>query len=200
MTKSMFTPLTRSALFCSKDEKRTRAVSRFLRDRQGATVVEFALVSPLFFALTFAIIEAGLYFFINSAVDAATAKAARLIRTGQVQSASTTREAFFNEVCDVVSVFGDCDKKLTVDVARFDDFADLDANQSTPVCRNSDPSLGQPDPTDMPFNPGGARDIVQVRVCYLYENFTPGIGLKLQSTGGGPKRIIASSIFRNEPF
>ena len=39
---------------------------KFLRDKAGATVVEFALVAPLFFALTFSILEAGYSFFLTS--------------------------------------------------------------------------------------------------------------------------------------
>ncbi len=60
----------------------------FARDRRGAAAVEFAILAPLFLALVFSILEAGYFFFVSSAVDQATARAARLIRTGAVQSAS----------------------------------------------------------------------------------------------------------------
>jgi len=67
--------------------RRIKARLRALaRDRRGASALEFALIAPLFLALTFSILEAGSYFFTLSAVDAANAKAARLIRTGQAQT------------------------------------------------------------------------------------------------------------------
>ncbi|MEO0399265.1 MAG: TadE/TadG family type IV pilus assembly protein [Pseudomonadota bacterium] len=179
---------------------RQSRAGRFWRDRAGTSALEFALVAPIFFGLTFSILEAGLYFFINSAVDAANAKAARLIRTGQTQGGAISREAFFDEVCEVVTLFGDCGDKLTVDVARFDDFAALAADIADPVCKDSDPSKGEPDPNDMSYNGGAARDIIRVRVCYLYESFTPGLGLQLEDAAGGAHKMISTVIFRNEPF
>ena len=67
---------------------------RFVGDRGGSSAVEFALVLPIFVGLTFSIVEAGWFFFVNSAVDAANAKAARLIRTGQVQNGAIDRTHF----------------------------------------------------------------------------------------------------------
>ena len=162
----------------------------------GASAVEFALVLPAFLALTFSILEAGYFYFVESAVDAATAKAARLIRTGQAQTASLSRDAFFDEICKVVDVFGDCDTQLTVDVSRFTSFSELSADISAPVCRDADPE----DVDAVPYEAGGARDIVRVRVCYLHKSFNPGLGLNLEKTNAGALRMISTSIFRNEPY
>ncbi|MEM9898628.1 MAG: hypothetical protein AAF742_04540, partial [Pseudomonadota bacterium] len=118
----------------------------------------------------------------------------------QTQDGGFTREAFFNEICGVVSRFGSCNEKLTVDVARFDDFAALSADVSAPVCRDSDPTAGEPDPADMPYNTGAALDIIRVRVCFLYESVNPAIGLNLTPAGGGARKIISTNVFRNEPF
>lgn len=164
--------------------------------RRGTSAIEFALVAPIFFALTFATVEAGYFFFVESAVDAASAKAARLIRTGQAQNNTIDRNAFFNEICDVVGLFGDCEDKLTVDVARYSSFAALAADMSAPVCRDADPSTVDA----IPYQTGGARDIVRVRVCYLYTNTTPGIGLDLEKAAGGEVKMMSTTIFRNEPF
>jgi len=164
--------------------------------RNGSSAVEFALVAPLFLALTFSVIEAGYFFFVESAVDAANAKAARLIRTGQVQSKSISRDAFFDEVCKVVKLFGDCNERMTVDVARFSTFAQLAADAASPVCRDADPD----DVNAIPYQTGGARDIVRVRICYLQKSFNPGIGLNLEKAGDGSVKMFSTSIFRNEPY
>ncbi|MDZ7626952.1 MAG: TadE/TadG family type IV pilus assembly protein [Parvularculaceae bacterium] len=168
----------------------------FLRDRRGASAVEFALVAPVFLALTFSILEAGYFFFVEAAVEAANAKAARLIRTGQAQQTALSREAFFDEICDVVDVFGDCATQLTVDVTRYASFSALAADLAAPVCRDADPD----DVDDLPYDAGAARDIVRVRVCYLHKSFNPGLGLNLQKTNAGALRMISTSIFRNEPY
>lgn len=174
----------------------TRRGSRFLNCRAGSSAVEFALVAPLFFALTFSVLEAGYFFFIESAVEAANAKAARLIRTGQAQTNSISRDAFFDEICDVVKLFGDCNERLTVDVARFSTFADLAADVAAPVCRDADPDAV----AAIPYQAGGARDIVRVRVCYLHKSFNPGLGLNLEKAKGGAVKMFSTTIFRNEPY
>lgn len=169
---------------------------RFWTAREGASAVEFALVVPVFLALTFSIIEAGYYYFVESAVEAANTKAARLIRTGQVQANALSRDAFFTEICDVIDIFGDCNAQLTVDVARFATFSALAADISAPVCRDADPG----DVDALPYDAGGARDIVRVRVCYLHKSFNPALGLNLERSNAGALRMISTSIFRNEPY
>lgn len=178
------------------DSMRKRGRAQFLRCRDGSSAVEFALVAPLFLALTFSVLEAGYFFFIESAVEAANAKAARLIRTGQAQTNSISRDEFFNEICDVVKLFGDCNERLTVDVARFDSFADLAADAAAPVCRDADPD----DVAAIPYQAGGERDIVRVRVCYLHKGINPGLGLNLQKAPDGSVKMFSTTIFRNEPY
>jgi Flp pilus assembly protein TadG len=171
---------------------------RFARDRRGATAVEFALVAPVFFALVFSIIEAGYFFFVNSAVDQAAAKAGRLIRTGQAQSVATpiTREAFFNEICKVIDIFGDCNTQLTVDVSRYNTFAALAADLSAPTCRDADQAMQDA----IPYAPGAEREIVRVRICYLHKSINPALGLNLKQAPDGSRKMISVTIFRNEPF
>ena len=169
---------------------------RFMRCRRGSSAVEFAIVAPVFFALTFSIIEAGYFFFAESAVEAANAKASRLIRTGQAQANSISRDAFFDEVCKVVKLFGDCNERLTVDVARFSTFGELAADVAAPVCRDADPDQVNA----IPYQAGGARDIVRVRVCYMHKSFNPGLGLNLEKAANGSVKMFSTSIFRNEPY
>lgn len=167
-------------------------------DRRGAAAIEFAIIAPMFIALVLSILEAGYFFFVSSAVDQAGARASRLIRTGQAQSTATpiSRAAFFDEICEVVRHFGDCSEKLTVDVTRFSDFDDLAADLSAPVCRDADD-----DAIDaMPYDVGAQREIVRVRICYLYKPINPALGLDLSEAPDGSRKMISVSIFRNEPF
>ncbi|MEM9170751.1 MAG: TadE family protein [Pseudomonadota bacterium] len=161
--------------------------------------MEFALVAPVFFALTFAILEAGFFFFVNSTVTEANARAARLVRTGQAQLGGITPQAFYNEICNVVDALGSCDDRLTVDVDSFPDFAALAADLSQIDCRaSSDPTIAGSQFSAADY--GARREIVRVRVCFLYKPVNPFIGLKLQSNADGFREMVSVSIFRNEPF
>ena len=173
-------------------------IRRLCRDTAGAAALEFAIVAPVFFALLFSIFEAGYYFFVTSAVDQATARAARLVRTGQAQSATTPidKDAFFDRVCEVVGIFGPCASRLTVDVQRFADFAALAADLSTPVCRDAAPAAV----AAIPYNAGVQRDIVRVRICYLHRTINPALGLDLAKTPDGMRKMYSVAIFRNEPY
>ena len=64
---------------------------RFRRNRGGSAAVEFALVAPIFFALLFAIIESAMVFFASQLLETVTADSARLVMTGQAQTAATTQ-------------------------------------------------------------------------------------------------------------
>lgn len=171
---------------------------RLVADGSGAAAIEFAIIAPMFIALVLSILEAGYFFFVSSAVDQASARASRLIRTGQAQSAATPidRAAFFDEICDVVRHFGDCSEQMTIDVSRFSDFDDLAADLSAPVCRDADD-----DAVDaLPYNVGAQREIVRVRICFLYKPINPALGLDLSEAADGSRKMISVSIFRNEPF
>jgi Flp pilus assembly protein TadG len=67
---------------------------------------EFALVAPVFFALLFAIIETAIMFFASQALETMTQESARLVLTGQAQTASLTQAQFQNYVCSQIPVAG----------------------------------------------------------------------------------------------
>lgn len=68
----------------------TNLLGRFLRSRCGVTMVEFALVGPLFLLLAFAICDNGLVLFMQTVLDNATREAARQIEIGKVQLSGDT--------------------------------------------------------------------------------------------------------------
>ncbi len=70
-----------------------RRVRRFARAEDGATAVEFALVATPFVALLIAILETALVFFAQQVLQTAATQSARLIMTGQAQTANMTRRS-----------------------------------------------------------------------------------------------------------
>ena len=162
-----------------------------LRDRRGATAVEFAMIAAPFFFLLFAMIEIAAVFFTGTVLENAVLETARQIRTGQAQGGGMTAATFQSEICDRIDVIGDCDK-LDIDVRVFEDFDDVD--QSSPI------NGGAMDTSDFGWEPGDAGDIVMVRVFYRWELMTPNFGRALSNMQDNQRLITAATVFRNEPF
>lgn len=183
------------------------------KSQSGAAAVEFALVFPLFLAMVFAIFEVGWFYFVTAVVDTATDDAAREVFTGALQrweqnpvtgddigTDEQRAEAFRDFICDLVgNVDRSCDTSLTVELRVFDDFQELAADETDPVCADADTDAL----ANIAFVPGDANAIVRMRVCLLYETVNPLIGDDAFGGVGGinsPARIVSTYYFVNEPF
>jgi Flp pilus assembly protein TadG len=173
-----------------------RAACCFVRRQDGAAAVEFALVALPFLALIFAILETALVFFANQTLEAAASESARLIMTGQAQSAGYSQDDFKRQVvCSYlqtgVSLF-DCEHGVEVDVKSYSSFTAID---TAPPVNN-----GQLDTSNMAYTPGAAGDIVVVRLYYKWPIYVSLLGNNLATLSGGDRLLVATSVFRNEPF
>src|ERR1700686_4780080 len=74
-------------------------VARFMRRQGGSAAVEFALVSAPFIALTLAILQVGLIYFAQEALESAVEETSRLVLTGQAQSNGWTQSQFASALC-----------------------------------------------------------------------------------------------------
>ncbi|GJL92257.1 MAG: pilus biosynthesis protein TadE [Hyphococcus sp.] len=178
-----------------------RMASReFGEDSCGSTAVEFAIVAPVFLMLMFSIFEVGWFFFANSVVDATVGDAARQIKTGQIQKSfgdnDDKYDKMYDNICDVLSVFGGCENRLTIEVDTYDTFAELAADNTPPTCADAPPD----DVAAIPFNPGDELQIVRARICYIYTTLNPAIGVNLSEPGTNKRRLVSTAIFRNEPY
>lgn len=167
-------------------------LQRFRRDQSGANAVEFGLVAFPFLALLFAIIETALVFFAGQVLETAAQDSSRLIFTGQAQKGQITQQEFKNAVCSRLNALFDCAGGIHVDVRKYTSFAG--AGTSKPV--DDQGKLIE----DFQFNPGGAEDIVVVRVMYEWPVRVPLLGLNLADLANGKRLLMATSTFRNEPF
>ena len=95
---------------------------RFRRNRKGAAALEFAILAPIFFALLFAIIETALMFFAAQVLENVTQDSARMVLTGQAQTATYTRTQFANYVCTRVPALFTC-ANISVDVQSYSSFS-----------------------------------------------------------------------------
>lgn len=171
-----------------------RGVRRFGSARKGATAVEFALVAPWFFLLTFGLAEVAMIGFAQTTLDFATSETARLIRTGQAQSAGTSASDIKKNLCTQLTRLMpmDCDANLFLDVNRFNSFVTVQNNNPVQNGNFNSGTFG--------YNPGQPSDIVVVRAYYKWKVITPFFqGVFANVTGG--QRVLASTLmFRNEPY
>lgn len=168
-----------------------RFFRRFRKDQSGATAIEFGFVAMPFFALMFAIIETSLSFFTSQILETAVTDAARLLMTGQAQSASMSAVEFKNKVCAGLPSFFDCQNKVQLDVEVYSDYSA--AILARPIVNGQITWTPQ-------YNPGNKGDFVVVRAIYPMPTYTNFYGASLANTSDGNMLLMATAAFKNEPF
>lgn len=168
-------------------------VRRFARAESGASAVEFAMVAAPFLALVFAILETALVFFASQSLEAAATDSARLIMTGQAQTAGWSQSDFKTAVCNrLAGGLFDCANGVYVDVKTYTSFTSI---STTPPITN-----GRLDTSNMAYTPGTPGDIVVVRLYYQWPIVVSMFGDNLSNLNGNQRLLVATSVFRNEPY
>ncbi len=167
------------------------AARRMMRQEDGAAAVEFAMVAAPFLAMVFAIIETAIVFFAGQALETAAADSARLIMTGQAQSAGYDKNKFKQAVCAKIYGLFDCNAGLHVDVKSYPSFASVPT--AKPITNgNLDTNTG--------YAPGAPGDIVVVKLMYQWPVYVSLLGLNLSDLSGGKRLLMSTVAFRNEPY
>ncbi|HEY5215831.1 MAG TPA: TadE/TadG family type IV pilus assembly protein, partial [Pseudolabrys sp.] len=164
-----------------------RLARRFVRQQDGTAAVEFALVATPFLALTFAILETAMVFFASQTLETAAADSARLIMTGQAQSAGYAAADFKNQVCARIYGLFDCANGIYVDVKTYTSFASV---ATTPPITN-----GTLDATKTSYTPGDVGNIVVVTLYYQWPIYVTLLGDNLSSSNlsGGKRLLVATA-------
>lgn len=141
--------------------RREKVVQRLALDRRGATIVEFAIVSPLLIALLFGLLETGLTFFIQESLETVAEKALRSLVTTSYSSDDEGRSRFSKDVCHDLPKYMQC-KRLRYDVTSYTTSAQVQQQLTS----------GQPVPDR--FASGGPSDIVLLKLVYEWPlNLSP---------------------------
>jgi Flp pilus assembly protein TadG len=164
---------------------------RFRRNRRGSAAVEFALVAPVFFALLFAIIETAIMFFASQVLETITQNSARMIFTGQAQTAAYTKDQFQAYVCTQIPALFTCNN-VYVDVQSYPGFSSVVISSQIDASGHLN--------TNTQYNPGGPGDIVVVRLFYQWPLFVTGLGYNISNLSGNQRLLAATAAFRNEPY
>jgi Flp pilus assembly protein TadG len=187
-------PFASTASFCT-------LLRRFRRNREGSAAIEFMLVAPLFFALLFAVIEIAIMFFAAQILETVAQQSARQILTGQAQSANMTQAQFKTYVCGQIPAILACNN-IIVDVQNYPAFSQITLNLPIDANGNFVNNSG--------YNPGGSsactgntgctNSIVVVRLYYAWQLFVTGLGYNFSNMNGNQRLLMATAVFRDEPY
>ena len=180
-----------------------RGLGGFGRNSCGASALEFAIVAGPFLALVFGIIAVALVFVANMTLENAVEQGARLIRTGAAQSQGFDAAKFKTEVCKYLTGPLSC-AGLELDVRTCSNFG------GCPLTDPLDSSGNLKSGLSLSYAPGVGGDIVVVRAFYEWDLLAKlpvmpvaknkSIDTRLSNMANGNRVLIATAVFRNEPF
>lgn len=178
------------------------------RSEEGATAVEFALISPVLLLFTIGIIELSLMMLTQNLMESATFSASRLGKTGYAAEDLTREETILEELQRTAGVLMDINE-VTIESFAYDQFGDVgrpepfvDANSNgvrddgenfTDVNGNGtyDSDMGAE-------GAGEAGEVVVYIVSYPWHITTPVMSALLGEEG--ILNLTARSVVKNEPF
>jgi Flp pilus assembly protein TadG len=171
--------------------KMLRKFRGWVHNKDGATAIEFSLLAIPYVFLTLGIIELSIMYASASLLEGATNSAARLIKTGQIQTAGGNEEdAFRTALCNYATVLINCND-VVIEALPMNSFSDYDAMQPQMDKNGNMVSQG--------FNPGGSDAKTLIRVAYRYTMLTPFVGTLL--AGPTNSRLFMSTVvLQTEPY
>jgi Flp pilus assembly protein TadG len=178
----------------------TSSSRAFLRCRNGATAVEFALVAAPFLALLVAILQSALVFFASRVLDEVTEEASRYIMTGQAQQGNVTQAGFKTYVCTgahtsaLVSALFTCGN-IMVNVQNYSDFASASTTSPT-LTFNGNGTVSN----TWSYNTGNPGDIVVVQVMYQWPVVLGPLSMNLSNLSNGNRLLVSTAVFKSEPY
>lgn len=170
----------------------------FLRNRSGATAVEFALLVLPFAVLVFAILEISISFAGQQILSNATDDVARQLRMGQLKAADVTEESLKTTICGRLAVVlaGDCEG-LEVDLREFATFGEAAAVR---IAFTGDVGGRDLDTTDFAVTPGPSGSKNMLRVFYKWPVITDFMARMMSNLKDGKTLHFASVTWQNEFF
>ncbi|NBO18658.1 MAG: pilus assembly protein [Proteobacteria bacterium] len=182
-------------------------IRRFIRQQEGATIIEFAVVAPVLFLMLAGIIELGLILFTTSALEGATNVGARIGKTGFTSGGLSREDYIRSEIVRLTGGFLNT-SQLNISILSYSSFSNIGQPEpclspTTPPC----PGVSGVNFVDINGNnqwdadqgsasAGGSGSVVLYRVTYPWRLFTPIMASILGS--GGIYTITATSAVRNE--
>lgn len=185
---------------------------RLLKNEEGATMVEFAMIMPVFILLIFGLIEFSVIMFTKATMEGATSITSRLGKTGHMEEGMTRQQMLINLLTEKTSGILDPDL-IEVTTLVYESFSDIGQSEPLMVDVNGN---GQHDASDgdvyQDINGngqwdddlgqvglGGSGDIVVYKVHYPWTIKTPVMSSFL-TNAEGYFPLDVSVVVRNEPY
>jgi Flp pilus assembly protein TadG len=184
-----------SSLKIARNLRKCVIKAHLVSDSRGVAALEFALVAAPLFALILAVLETSLVFFAQQNLETAGEMASRQILTGTAQNAGTTQAQFKTAACAKLPTFLEC-SKLIVDVQTATSFATVDTTRPNATVNASTGAVTSSN-NYATVNPG---DIVIFRLMYPWSNVMGPLGFDLSNISGGKRLLVATSVFKAEPY
>jgi Flp pilus assembly protein TadG len=157
----------------------------------GSTLIEFALLAPVFFMLVMGLIEFVLYQYKIYVLNHVVYEATRNLQTGEVQNTADMRVAFEEEMCAAAGPMIDCEE-IDYDVRAFDELGDI----TYPAVEFDDEGK----PTNFVFEPGGPNEYSVVRASIHHQFITPFMDKLFRMGPDMPAIVNSFCVVRNEPW
>ncbi|MHB8286549.1 MAG: TadE/TadG family type IV pilus assembly protein, partial [Caulobacteraceae bacterium] len=167
---------------------------RLLRNRRGATAVEFALVAMPLLALIVAALQVAVVFFFDQALQTVTAEAGRMLMVGTAQKAGLTQAQFTTAVCATAPSAFTC-SKLMIDVESFSTFSSASTSPLTPTYS----ATGAVTNT-WSYSPGDPGSIVVIRLMYPWPVISGPLSFGLANQPNGTHLLVGTAVVKNEPY
>jgi hypothetical protein len=179
-------------------------VAKWCKRQDGAAAIEFSMLAVPFFFIVIAIIELSLLFAAQAIFQDGVFSAARLIRTGQLQtdeSGGDPRDLFRAALCAQEMAIIDCND-IDFTVQTLDNFTQEGTSPamdgSGRMATTDADGDGNPDP--LPFDAGGISSVVRIDATYLYPFLTFGLGRFFSDYPGEHKLLTSTVIMQVEPY
>lgn len=182
-------------IFRKKGRPKRRLIAGLVKDRSGATAIEFALLAIPFSLLVFAILESCISFAAEQLLINATDDIAREVRTGQLRPDDLSGSKLHDLVCARIEIIvaSGC-PGLFVDLREFDTFQDAAAIK---VKLTPDGDL---DTTGFTVDPGPSLSRNMLRVFYKWPIITDFLRKAMSNLKDGKTLLFATATWQNEPF
>ena len=173
----------------------TRPFKHFAKRENGSATIEFVLLFPAFMTLFLASAEVGILTLRNVILERSTDIVVRNLRLGI--GSTPTNENLKTQICEQARIFRSCESDINIELRRINTDTWIPAGLDQANCVDRTEEVAPV----IEFTPGGANDVMLIRVCIIFDPFFPTAGLasRIPLDGSGGYAIVASSAFVVEP-
>jgi hypothetical protein len=177
-----------------------RGVSKpIVKNDDGVTAIEFAMIAPVFFLLMGSLMETGIMLFTEYVMQTSVQEAARLVRTGQAHTNGLSESDFKQQICETASIISNCESNVTVHLVAASSFDALTDIVPSPLSVGS--TYGAPGSPNDNFDCGSPSEAVALIATFDWKFTMPFLQRHFGNVDGDSKRRLSGVyMFQNEPF